>query len=120
MTTGGGHRVEGSAATGQAALLLAALLPVAVEVEDGGFLAFLGQQAEAAGDFLIGFGFAAEALAEAVLVELLVRLHVPQAAAVGADLVGEDDAGVVVFPQPAEFELEVDQADADRRRTCRT
>jgi hypothetical protein len=44
----------------------------------------------------------------------------PTAAAVGADLVGEDDAGIVAVPHPAELELEVDQADADRRRTCRT
>src|SRR3712207_7166613 len=34
---------------------------------------------------------AAEVLAKAVLVELLLGLDVPQPAAVGADLVGEDD-----------------------------
>ena len=78
------------------------------------------QQAEAAGDFLIGFVLAAEVAAEAVLVELLAGGHVPQPAAVGADLVGEDDAAIVIVPDPAELELEVDQADVDRRRTCRT
>ena len=62
--------------------LLAPLLAVAVEVEDRR-LVIGGQQAEPARDFLIGFLNAAEVLAEAVLVELLVRLDVPQAATVG-------------------------------------
>src|SRR5688500_10804937 len=94
-------------------VLLPALLAVAVEVEDGGFLV-VAEKAEAAGDFLIGFLDLAEVLTEAVFVELLVRLHVPQAAAVGADFVCEDDAGVIAVPHAAEFELEVDQADPDR------
>jgi hypothetical protein len=41
------------------------------------------------------------------------EVHVPEAAAVRADLVREDDAAVVVLPDPAELELEVDEADAD-------
>src|SRR3546814_12725120 len=41
------------------------------------------------------------------------RFRAPQAAAVGADLVGEDDAAVIAVPDAPEFELEVDQADAD-------
>ena len=42
-------------------------------------------------DFGVGVFHAAEVAAEAVLVELFVRLAVPQAAGVGADLVGEND-----------------------------
>src|SRR3546814_9833877 len=41
------------------------------------------------------------------------RFRAPQAAAVGADLVGEEDAAVIAVPDAPEFELEVDQADAD-------
>src|SRR4051794_651350 len=93
--------------------LFPALRPVLLEVEHGVGLPF-GKQAEAAGDFLIGFGLAAEVAAEAVLVELLARAHVPEAAAVGADLVGQDDAREIILPEPAELELEIDQADADR------
>ena len=50
------------------------------------------EQAEAAGDFLVGLLLAAEVAAEAILVELLAARHVPQAAVVGADLVGKDHA----------------------------
>src|SRR3546814_11409987 len=53
--------------------------------------------------------------AEAILVELLVRFDIPQPAAVGADLVGDDDAAVIVIADAAEFELEIDEADADAR-----
>src|SRR4030095_16232876 len=63
----------------------------ALHVADAG----LGQDAEAARDFLVGLGHLAEVLAEAVLVELLVGLHVPQAAIVRADLVGQDDAHLI-------------------------
>src|ERR1700684_2152161 len=56
---------------------------------------------------------AAEIAAEAVLVELLVRLDVPQPARIGRDLVGHDDAHHLVFPQPPAFHLEVDETDAD-------
>src|SRR5690606_8730429 len=56
----------------------------------------LVEQAETAGDFLVGFLLAAEAAAEAVLVELLAAGHVPQPAVVGADFVGEDHPAVVV------------------------
>jgi 2-oxoisovalerate dehydrogenase E1 component len=73
------------------------------------------QQAEAAGDFLVGLFLAAEVAAEAVLVELFAGRHVPQAAAVGADLVGQDHAAVIAVPDAAEFQLEIDQADVDRR-----
>src|SRR3546814_5012220 len=64
-------------------------------------------------DFLIGFHLAAQVQAEAVLVQLFVRFHVPQAAAVGADLVGQQDAGELAVPGPAELQLEIDQPEAD-------
>src|ERR1700729_2894095 len=70
-------------------------------------LAF-AHDAEPLGDFGVGFEQAAEVAAEAVLVELLVRLDVPQPAGVRRDLVGDDDAHQVVFPQPAGFHLEID------------
>src|SRR5439155_16432270 len=57
---------------------------------------------------LIGVFDAAEVAPEAVLVELLARPLVPEAAGVGADLVGEQDLAVVA----AELELHVDQHDA--------
>src|SRR5438876_2408322 len=57
---------------------------------------------------LIGVFDAAEVAPEAVLVELLARPLVPEAAGVGADLVGEQDFAVVA----AELELHVDQHDA--------
>ena len=56
--------------------LLAALLAVAVEVENSEIVVGL-EKAEPARDFLIGLLHLTEILAEAVLVELLVRLHVP-------------------------------------------
>src|SRR5262249_29837493 len=68
----------------------------------------LRQDAEAARHFLVGLGHPAEVLAEAVLVELLVRLHVPQPAIVRADLVGQDDAHLLVLAEAAELQLEVD------------
>src|SRR5437667_3130518 len=57
---------------------------------------------------LIGVFDAAEVAPEAVLVELLARPLVAEAAGVGADLVGEQDFAVVA----AELELHVDQHDA--------
>src|SRR5271166_1528374 len=69
--------------------------------------------AEPAGDFGIGLDHAAEILAESVLVHLVVGLDVPQTAGIGADLVGKDDTHVLAFPQPAAFDLEIDEADAD-------
>src|SRR5688572_25479391 len=73
----------------------------------------LRQHTKAPGHLLVGLQDAAEVAAEAVLVELVAALHVPQAAAVGADLVGEHDAHLlVVVPQAAELDLEVDEADA--------
>src|ERR1700742_2234740 len=75
-------------------------------------LAF-AHDAEPLGDLGIGLHQPAEIAAEAVLVELLVRLDVPQAARVGGDLVGDDDSHHVVLPQPAGLHLEVDETNAD-------
>src|SRR5579862_105678 len=68
-----------------------------------------GKNTEPARHFLVSLGHLAEVAPEAVLVQFLVGLHVPQAAVVGADLVGKDDAHILAFPKPAEFELEVHQ-----------
>ena len=73
----------------------------------------LDQDAEAAGDFLVGLEQAAHVAAEAVLVELVLGLDVPQPAGVGRDLVGDDDPHHVAFPEPAALDLEVDELDAD-------
>src|SRR3546814_8149494 len=109
MRTEKAGRVEASAAL---------FLPVAFEVEHG-ILAALGQQAQSARDFLIGFDLAAQIAAEAVLVELFVRRHVPQTTTIRADLVGEDDAAEIAFVKAPELELELDEADADRGEHAR-
>src|ERR1700728_2951874 len=75
-------------------------------------LAF-AHDAEPLGDFGISFEEAAEIAAEAVLVELLVGLDVPQPAGIRRYLVGDHDAHHVVFPQPPAFHLEIDKADTD-------
>jgi hypothetical protein len=80
---------------------------MSIEVENRGFVLRL-KQAETAGDLLIGLLDAAEVLTEAVLIELLVGLDVPQPAAIGADLVGEDYPAEIAVPDAAELELEVD------------
>ena len=71
------------------------------------------QQAKPSCDFLIGLDFAAQIAAESVLVQLLARHHVPQAAAIGANLVGEDHPTVIAIPQTTELQLEINKADAD-------
>src|SRR4051812_16388008 len=73
----------------------------------------LHQDAEPLGNFGIGFQEPTEIPAETVLVELLVRLDVPQPAGIRRDFVGDDDPHHVVFEQAAAFHLEIDQADAD-------
>src|SRR6185437_12438139 len=92
--------------------LLAALLTVAVEIEDCGFILGL-EKAQPARDFLIGLFDPAEVLAKTILVELLVGLDVPQPTAIGTDLIGQNDARVIAVPDATELELEVDQADSD-------
>src|SRR5262245_502116 len=73
----------------------------------------LAHDAEPPGDLGIGLHQPAEIAAEAVLVELLVRLDVPKPAGIGGQLVRHHDAHEVVFPQPAGLHLEVDETDAD-------
>src|SRR6201996_4548797 len=73
----------------------------------------LHQDAEPLCHFGIGLQQTAEIPAETVLVELLVRLDVPQPARVRRDLVGDDDPHHLVLEQAATFHLEIDQADAD-------
>src|SRR5690606_9888550 len=72
----------------------------------------LDQNAEALGDLAIAFHQTAKALAEAVLVELVAGLDVPQAAIVGADLVGQNDAHQIALIEPADLDLEIDELDA--------
>jgi len=62
---------------------------------------------------LVGLDQATHVAAEAVLVELVLRLDVPQPAAIGRDLVGQHDAHLLVLPQAPELHLEVDETDAD-------
>src|ERR1700730_9713015 len=73
----------------------------------------LAHDAEPFGNFGIGLNQPAEIAAEAVLIELLVRLDVPKAAGIGGELVRHHDAHEVVFPQPPGLHLEVDETDAD-------
>src|SRR5712692_3007987 len=73
----------------------------------------LAHDAEPLGHLGIGFEQTAEVAAETVLVELLVRLDVPQPARIGRDLVRHHDPHEIVLPQPAGLHLEVDQTDAD-------
>src|SRR5215472_5544916 len=77
--------------------------------------AAFGHDAQTPRDLLIGLCHLAEIAAEAVLVQLLVGLDVPEPAIVRADLVGQHDAHVVAFPEPAEFEFEVDELQADAK-----
>ena len=57
--------------------------------------------AEAAGHLGVALDHIAQIAAEAVLVQLLARRAVPQAARVRADLVGQDDARELALPDPA-------------------
>src|SRR5450631_3844601 len=76
----------------------------------------LHQDTQTLGDLGIGLQQPAEIPAEAVLVELLVRLDVPQPARIGGDLVGHDDSHHLVFEQSPAFHLEIDQTDADAQK----
>src|SRR5690606_23279256 len=61
-------------------------------------------------DVAVGLLDPAEVSAEAVLVEALAAVDVPQAAGVWADLVGQHDAAAGVSP---ELELEVDELEPE-------
>src|SRR5262245_1704267 len=73
-------------------------------------------QPEPARDLLIGLDQAAHIAAEAVLVELVLRLDVPAPAAIGRNLVGEHDAHLLVLPETAELAFEIDEPDADAEK----
>src|SRR5262245_9692350 len=81
-------------------------------------LAFV-HDAEALGDFGVGLEQAAEVAAEAVLVELLVRLDVPEPAGVGRNLIRHHDPHQLDLPQPPGLHLEVDETDADAEEHAR-
>src|SRR5882724_13664593 len=72
-----------------------------------------GENSQASRDFLIGLFDVAEVTAETVLVQLLTGLGVPKPAIIRADLIGEDQAHFLVLIEPAVFQLEVDQTQAD-------
>src|ERR1700731_5064054 len=65
----------------------------------------LHQDAQALGDLGIGLQEPAEIPAEAILVELLVRLDVPQPTRIGGNLIGDDDSHHLVFEQPPALHL---------------
>src|SRR5882724_2506362 len=71
------------------------------------------QNAQALCHFGVGFQQPTEVAAKAVLVELLVRLDIPQPAGIRRDLVGDDDPHHLVFEQASAFHLEIDQPDPD-------
>src|SRR5271155_302141 len=73
---------------------------------------FTRQDAKAARHFPVGFFHLAQVAAEAILVHLLAGLGVPQAAAVGTDLVGQNDLHGIAFVMAAELDFEVDEAQA--------
>src|SRR6185312_5041296 len=64
---------------------------------------------EALGNFAIGIDQAAEILTEAVLVELVARLDVPEAAVVRGNLVGQHDPHGLALIEAAALDLEVDE-----------
>ena len=68
--------------------------------------------------FAVVLDHAAEIAAEAVLVELLAGLRVPQPAAVRRELVAQHQRAVGIVGRMAELELVVDEVDARRRRTA--
>src|SRR3569623_1229013 len=90
-----------------------AQLAVGREIEDLAGRGIVLQQAQAPGDFLVGFFLAAQVTPETVLVEFLAGNHVPQPAAVGADFVSQYHPRIITVPNAPELELEVDQADVD-------
>src|SRR5215210_353600 len=75
-------------------------------------LAF-AHDAEALGHFGISLYQPAEIAAEAVFIQLLARLDIPQPAGIRGDFISHHDPHYLVFPQPAAFHLEIDQPDAD-------
>src|SRR5437660_5531342 len=79
-----------------------------------GLLVFL-QDTEPLRDFGVRLDQPAEIAPETVLVELVVRFDVPKATGIGRNLVGDDDAHHIAFPQPAAFHLKIDEPYADAK-----
>src|SRR5437899_12068926 len=73
----------------------------------------LHQDSQTLCHFGIGFQQATEIAAETVLVELLVRLDIPQPACVRRNCGGDDDPHNHVRKQPATFHPEIDQTCSD-------
>ena len=69
--------------------------------------------------FGISVGQVAKVAAEHVLVQLLSGLDIPQAARIGADFIGNDQPLHIAFELAANFDLEIDQRDADRQHDPR-
>src|SRR4249919_471851 len=78
-------------------------------------LAF-AHNAKTLGHLGVGLEQATEIAAEAVLVELVVGLDVPKAAAVGGNFVRHDNAHHIVFPEAAGLHLEVHEANANAEK----
>src|SRR5256885_647039 len=74
------------------------------------------QDPEAPRHLLVTLLDPAEILAEAVLVHLLVGAGIPQPAIVRANLVGDDDAHLLVGIEAAELQLEIDQTGAEAEK----
>src|SRR3954467_8152235 len=76
----------------------------------------LHQDAEPLRNFGVGLEQPTEIATEAILVELLVRLDVPQPARIGRYFIGDNDPHHLVLEQAAAFHLEIDQADTDAQK----
>src|SRR5690606_41895184 len=72
----------------------------------------LNENTETPRHFLIGFYQPAHITAETILVELVVCLRIPEAAAIRADLVSQHNAHHVALIEATELDLEVHKADA--------
>ena len=93
--------------------LLPAQLPMLGKVKYLARSGILLQQPQPPCNFLIGFFLTAQIAAKAVLVELFASGHIPQAATIGADFIGENNAAVFAFPHPAKLQFEINQTDVD-------
>src|SRR6056297_791764 len=73
----------------------------------------LWHHAKPVGHFGIGVRKTTQIAAEHVLVQFLTGLDVPQATAIGADLVGDDEALEIPLIDAADLDLEIHQTNAD-------
>mmetsp|Transcript_18544 Transcript_18544/g.30523 ORF Transcript_18544/g.30523 Transcript_18544/m.30523 type:complete len:304 (-) Transcript_18544:324-1235(-) len=79
----------------------------------------LGQHPQPTGHFGIGIGQVAQITAKHVFVQLLAGLDIPQAAAIGADLIGDDQTHEIALIDAAHLNLEVHQTDAHGQHHAR-